>query len=745
MTPGSRRSTATKQSALADSTKKRRRLYLVLGVVGVVVIYGLAVERTGVSLDQITSESRQKSLVRIIRSLARPELVTYDFEETTTDVEYYLPCPGAASAVVGAQMTVTPGCGDPGQEITIVGTGFEPFDESGRLQFIPDSEFDVTLSLGRFTTDENGEFEVSVTLPDRPSEAPQVIRAVVSTRLGTWANRVQVWTDTNENGVLDSGVVEEGVLNVTVEGARTEVPAVALLDPTNQVTEFVTTGDTITAVDGPASGIPADPLAANDEDIAVVAIEAGSTATAVTVRGSDGTDLSAWRVAVYEGTTGAVVATAFLGDQVEPSPRVSQTTILTIEKIIDTVFLAFVATTAGLAIALPLSFLSARNLMKDVSTTVIGLSLGLLAIQIGVLAGSQYVETQRRVVGEAGGETMFLVLMLVAGGAAVWGLARLLFGRDRRSPLIRSALMLGAVVASAAFLEGLYGVLVVGGEALRDPFGVLGFVPGLFVTIGEVGAVTLPFVIGLGGIAVAVSLANKAAYWLNTHLGSALRHLTGYLALALAGASIGLLLGAVVDWLYQLANPTVTVGLPALVGASWGLWMADRGRRRGEVRIGLTIYYITRTIFNTLRSIEPLVMVIVFVVWVGFGEFAGSLALALHTAAALAKLYSEQVESIATGPLEAVRATGATRLQTTVYAVVPQIVPPYISFTMYRWDINVRMSTILGFAGGGGIGFLLNQNIQLGEYQSAAVQMLAIAIVVASMDYASSRLRERFT
>jgi phosphonate transport system permease protein len=204
-------------------------------------------------------------------------------------------------------------------------------------------------------------------------------------------------------------------------------------------------------------------------------------------------------------------------------------------------------------------------------------------------------------------------------------------------------------------------------------------------------------------------------------------------------------LGAVVDWLYQLANPTVTVGLPALVGASWGLWMADRGRRRGEVRIGLTIYYITRTIFNTLRSIEPLVMVIVFVVWVGFGEFAGSLALALHTAAALAKLYSEQVESIATGPLEAVRATGATRLQTTVYAVVPQIVPPYISFTMYRWDINVRMSTILGFAGGGGIGFLLNQNIQLGEYQSAAVQMLAIAIVVASMDYASSRLRERFT
>jgi phosphonate transport system permease protein len=91
-----------------------------------------------------------------------------------------------------------------------------------------------------------------------------------------------------------------------------------------------------------------------------------------------------------------------------------------------------------------------------------------------------------------------------------------------------------------------------------------------------------------------------------------------------------------------------------------------------------------------------------------------------------------------------VTATGATRLQMIVYAVVPQIVPPYISFTMYRWDINVRMSTIIGFAGGGGIGFLLQQNIRLLDYRAASVQMLAIAIVVASMDYTSAMIRERF-
>jgi len=101
------------------------------------------------------------------------------------------------------------------------------------------------------------------------------------------------------------------------------------------------------------------------------------------------------------------------------------------------------------------------------------------------------------------------------------------------------------------------------------------------------------------------------------------------------------------------------------------------------------------------------------------------------------------VESIMPGPLEAITATGANRLQTIIYAVIPQIIPPYISYTMYRWDINVRMSTIIGFVGGGGIGFLLQQNINLLNYRAASTQMIAIAIVVSIMDYISSQLRER--
>ncbi len=190
-------------------------------------------------------------------------------------------------------------------------------------------------------------------------------------------------------------------------------------------------------------------------------------------------------------------------------------------------------------------------------------------------------------------------------------------------------------------------------------------------------------------------------------------------------------------------NPIVVFWVPALVGACFGIWTVYSNREKDALPIGMTIYFITRTILNGLRAIEALIWVIIFVVWVGIGPFAGVLALALHTVAALGKLYSEQVESIMPGPLEAVKATGATRIQVIIYSVIPQIIPLYISFTMYRWDINVRMSTIIGFAGGGGIGFLLLQNINLLNYRAASTQMIAIAIVVAAMDYLSSYMREK--
>jgi phosphonate transport system permease protein len=160
--------------------------------------------------------------------------------------------------------------------------------------------------------------------------------------------------------------------------------------------------------------------------------------------------------------------------------------------------------------------------------------------------------------------------------------------------------------------------------------------------------------------------------------------------------------------------------------------------------ITLAIYFITRTILNVVRAIEPLIWALIAVVWVGLGPFAGIIALTVHSVAALAKLYSEAIENIDPGPIEAIQATGANKLQTIMYAVVPQMIPPFVSFSIYRWDINVRMSTIIGLVGGGGIGFLLVQYIRLLDYRAAGIAVWFIAVTVAILDYVSSEIRQRF-
>ena len=154
------------------------------------------------------------------------------------------------------------------------------------------------------------------------------------------------------------------------------------------------------------------------------------------------------------------------------------------------------------------------------------------------------------------------------------------------------------------------------------------------------------------------------------------------------------------------------------------------------------VYVALRVVFNFMRSVEPLVWAIIFSVWVGIGPFAGMLALMIHSVAALAKLYSEQIESIDRPILEAIEATGANRVQVVWYAVVPQIILPYLSFTIYRWDINVRMATIIGLVGGGGVGQLLMQYQGLAMWSQVGTIVLVIAIVVWMMDYLSARLRE---
>ncbi len=164
----------------------------------------------------------------------------------------------------------------------------------------------------------------------------------------------------------------------------------------------------------------------------------------------------------------------------------------------------------------------------------------------------------------------------------------------------------------------------------------------------------------------------------------------------------------------------------------------------GKSRLSIWIYYLTRSMFNFLRSIEALLYIAIFFFWVGFGNFTGMLALAVTTFGLIGKLFSEAIENIDPGPLEAITATGANRLQQIFYGVLPQIVPPFVSYSIYQWDINVRMATIVGFAGGGGIGNLLyNEYFPFSSYRSAGTAVAAIVIVVAIMDFASAKIRER--
>ena len=154
-------------------------------------------------------------------------------------------------------------------------------------------------------------------------------------------------------------------------------------------------------------------------------------------------------------------------------------------------------------------------------------------------------------------------------------------------------------------------------------------------------------------------------------------------------------------------------------------------------------YTLVRAGMNFTRAVEPLVWALIFISWVGIGPFAGVLALWVHSVAALVKLYSEQIENIDHGPVDAITATGASHLQVLRYGVVPQVIPPFLSFTIYRWDINVRMSTIIGFVGGGGIGYILKPRVDLGQWGEVGTLVLLIAATVWCMDILSAKIRER--
>lgn len=154
------------------------------------------------------------------------------------------------------------------------------------------------------------------------------------------------------------------------------------------------------------------------------------------------------------------------------------------------------------------------------------------------------------------------------------------------------------------------------------------------------------------------------------------------------------------------------------------------------------IYQPVRRLLDAFRAINEMVFAMLFVVAVGLGPFAGVLALWIHTAGTLAKLFSEAVESIDPQPVEGIRSTGASALHEIVYGVIPQVMPLWISYTLYRFEANVRSASVVGMVGAGGIGVVLWEIIRGFQYAETAAVMIIIIVTVSVIDLISARIRK---
>jgi phosphonate transport system permease protein len=153
------------------------------------------------------------------------------------------------------------------------------------------------------------------------------------------------------------------------------------------------------------------------------------------------------------------------------------------------------------------------------------------------------------------------------------------------------------------------------------------------------------------------------------------------------------------------------------------------------------LYQMTRQGLNVTRSINELILALVFVSAVGLGPFPGVLALAVHGAGMLGKFFAEAIEEIDQGPLEALRATGARPLQVIVFGVLPQVVTAWIAVVLYRFEVNLRSATVLGMVGAGGLGFELVGSLKLFKYPETATCIIVITVMVVAADFVSSQLR----
>lgn len=155
------------------------------------------------------------------------------------------------------------------------------------------------------------------------------------------------------------------------------------------------------------------------------------------------------------------------------------------------------------------------------------------------------------------------------------------------------------------------------------------------------------------------------------------------------------------------------------------------------------LYYIARGIIGLTRSVPDLVWALLFVTAVGLGPFPGALALGVHSVGMLGRLFSEVIEDMDMGPVEALTLTGANRLQVFTHAVVPGVLPTLLGISLYRFDENLRSSLVLGFVGAGGIGFMLLTAMNLFQYQTVSYLLIVTFLLVLVAERGSAFLRSR--
>ena len=188
---------------------------------------------------------------------------------------------------------------------------------------------------------------------------------------------------------------------------------------------------------------------------------------------------------------------------------------------------------------------------------------------------------------------------------------------------------------------------------------------------------------------------------------------------------------------------TIAIGLMATIFSTiLAIPLSFFGAKNIMERVpgGNVIYYVMRTIFNVGRAVDTVVWGILIIVWVGLGSFAGVIALTIHSAAALAKLYSEEIEHIDPGPVEAITASGGNTLQVIRYGVIPQIIPPFLGIYLITLGYQYALCNCCWFCCRRWDWYFVLETIRMGAYQQYAAALWAVAVVIIIVDYISSRL-----